>query len=87
MIGNVYYVGPAGVSAYLIVTPQGDILTDGGLPESADQIEANIKALGFDIKDVKILLNSHAHFDHAGGLAQLKRDFGAQLLASGADKP
>ena len=87
VIGNVYYVGPAGVSAYLIVTPQGDILTDGGLPESADQIEANIKALGFDIKDVKILLNSHAHFDHAGGLAQLKRDSGAQLLASGADKP
>lgn len=87
VIGNVYYVGPAGVSAYLIVTPEGDILTDGGLPESADQIEANIKRLGFDIKDVKILLNSHAHFDHAGGLAQLKRDSAAQLIASSADKP
>lgn len=87
VIRNVYYVGPAGVSAYLIVTPEGNILTDGGLPESADQIEANIKALGFNIREVKILLNSHAHFDHAGGLAQLKRDSGAILIASGADKP
>jgi len=87
VISNVYYVGPAGVSAYLIVTPDGDILTDGGLPESADQIEANIKTLGFDIKDVKILLNSHAHFDHAGGLAQLKHDSGATLVASRADQP
>jgi len=87
VIGNIYYVGPAGVSAFLIVTPQGSILTDGGLPESADQIEANIKTLGFDIKDVKILLNSHAHFDHAGGLAQLKRDSGAQMVASAADAP
>ena len=87
VVGNVYYVGPAGVSAYLIVTPQGNILTDGGLPESADQIEANIKTLGFDIKDVKLLLNSHGHFDHAGGLAQLKRDSGAKLVASRGDQP
>jgi metallo-beta-lactamase class B len=87
VIDNIYYVGTAGVSAFLIFTLQGLILTDGGLPESAKQIEANIKTLGFDIKDVKILLNSHAHFDHAGGLAKLKRDSGARLIASAADKP
>ncbi len=87
VIGNIYYVGTAGVSAFLIITPKGDILTDGGLPESAPLIEANIRSLGFDPGDVKILLNSHAHFDHAGGLARLKADTGAHLFASAADKP
>lgn len=87
IIGNVYYVGATGVSDYLIVTPKGDILTDGGLPEMAPQIERNIKALGFNIKDVKILLNSHAHFDHSGGLAKLKADSGAKFYASAGDRP
>jgi metallo-beta-lactamase class B len=86
-IGDIYYVGMGDTSAWLIFTLQGFILIDGGLPESAAAIEANIKTLGFDIKDVKILLNSHAHFDHAGGLAKLKRDSGARLIASAADKP
>ena len=87
VIGNVYYVGAAGVSAFLIRTPAGDILTDGGLPESAPLIEKNIRALGVKLSDVKILLNSHAHFDHAGGLAELKRATGGKLYASAADKP
>lgn len=87
VIGNIYYVGMAGVSAFLIVTPQGDILTDGGLPESAPFIEANIKALGFKLSDVKYLLNSHAHFDHSGGLAKLKADTGAKFVASTGDAP
>ena len=87
VIGNIFYVGMAGVSAFLVVTPDGDILTDGGLPESAPFIEKNIQALGFKLSDVKILLNSHAHFDHSGGLAQLKRDTGAKLYASARDTP
>ena len=87
MIGNLYYVGMAGVSAFLIKTDDGLILTDGGLPESAPVIEKNIQALGFRLKDVKVLLNSHAHFDHSGGLAQLKKDTGARFTASAADKP
>src|SRR4051812_39125552 len=87
VIGNIYYVGMAGVSAFLIVTPQGDILTDGGLPESAPFIEQHILALGFRLSDVKILLNSHAHFDHSGGLAKLKADTGAQFYASRQDEP
>lgn len=87
IIDRIYYVGTAGVSAYMIFTLQGLILIDGGLPESAAQIEANIKTLGFDIKDVRLILNTHAHFDHAGGLAKLKRDSGARLLVSEGDKP
>ncbi len=87
IIGNIYYVGMAGVSVFLIVTPKGDILTDGGLPESAPFIEKNIQALGFKLSDVKILLNSHAHFDHSGGLAKLKADTGAKFIASTGDQP
>ena len=87
VIGNIYYVGMAGVSAFLIVTPKGSILTDGGLPESAPFIEKNIQALGFKLSDVKYLLNSHAHFDHSGGLAKLKADTGARFVASTGDAP
>jgi len=87
VIGNIYYVGMAGVSNFLIVTPKGDILTDGGLPESAETVEKNIQALGFKLSDIKILLNSHAHFDHSGALAKLKADTGAKFTASAGDKP
>lgn len=83
--GNIYYVGAAGVSAFLIRTPEGSILLDGGLPETAPRIVDSIRKLGFDIRDVKYLLNSHAHFDHAGGLAELKRLSGATLAVSAAD--
>jgi metallo-beta-lactamase class B len=87
VIGNIHYVGTDGVSAWLITTPKGHILIDGILPQSAPQIIANVKALGFRIHDVKYLLNSHAHIDHAGGLAGLQRATGARLIASAADRP
>jgi len=83
---DVYYVGTAGVAAYLITSRHGHVLIDGGLPESAPLIEANIKRLGFKLKDIRIILINHAHFDHAGGLAKLKRATGAVLLASAGDK-
>jgi metallo-beta-lactamase class B len=86
VIGNVYYVGMHGLSSWLIVTGAGDILIDGDLPESAPAIEQHIKALGFRLSDVKIILNSHAHFDHFGGIAQLKRDTGATFIASAGDR-
>lgn len=86
IIDNVYYVGTAGLASYLFVTPQGDILLDGTIPEAAPQIEANIQKLGFQLSDIKYLLNSHAHYDHAGGLAQLKKDTGATLIASEGDR-
>ncbi len=80
--GNTWYVGVDGLSAILVTGPQGHILLDGGLPQSAPVIEANIKALGFRMKDVKLIVNSHAHWDHAGGIAALQRASGAIVAAS-----
>ncbi|HWA29853.1 MAG TPA: subclass B3 metallo-beta-lactamase [Rhizomicrobium sp.] len=87
VIGNIYYVGTAELASYLIVSPQGDVLIDGTLQQTAPQIEANIKALGFRLSDVKLILNSHAHFDHAAGIAQIKKDSGARFDASAGDAP
>lgn len=85
--GNIYYVGATDITSYLITTPKGHIVLDGGFVETAPMILANIRKVGFDPKDVKILLNSHAHTDHAGGLAELKRATGATLYASRGDVP
>jgi metallo-beta-lactamase class B len=85
VIDNVYYVGTEGLSAFLFTTPEGHILLDGATPQGAPIIEANIAKLGFKLSDVKVLLNSHAHFDHSGGLRQLKQDTGARLYAMEGD--
>lgn len=83
--GNLYYVGASDLSSFLIVTPKGHILLDSGLVETVPQIQQNVVQLGFRLEDVKVLLNTHAHYDHAGGLALLKRLTGATLMASEAD--
>ena len=80
--GNTYYVGTKELAALLVTGAQGHVLLDGALPQSAPLIEANIKALGFHMKDVKLILNSHEHFDHAGGIAALQRASGAKVAAS-----
>jgi len=85
--GNTYYVGPRGLSSILvtsglITSGAGHVLIDGALPESASQIAANIRSLGFRIEDVKLIVNSHVHFDHAGGIAELQRLSGARVAAS-----
>ncbi len=80
--GNTYYVGPHGLASILITSSEGHVLIDGALPESAAQIAANIRALGFRIEDVKLILTTHVHFDHAGGVAQLQRMSGATVVAS-----
>jgi len=85
IIGNVYYVGAFEVSAFLITTPQGHILLDSGFAETVPQIRDNLKRLGFQLEDVRLRINSHAHYDHAGGLAELKALTGARLAASEAD--
>jgi metallo-beta-lactamase class B len=85
--GNLYYVGSTGVTSFLLTGPEGHILIDGGYPETAPLIEGSIAKLGFNIRDVKVLLNTHAHSDHAGGLSELKHDCGAQVWISDGDAP
>ena len=82
--GNTYYVGTRGLSAILIASPQGLVLIDAPLERNAAQIEANIRALGFRVADIKLILNTHAHSDHAGAIAALVRDSGARVEASSA---
>ncbi len=83
--GNTWYVGPRGLGVFLVTALTGNVLIDGGVPGGAALIEANIRSLGFDLRDIKWILNSHAHSDHAGGIAQLAHDTGAQVIAGGAD--
>lgn len=83
--GNLYYVGATGVTAFLLTGPDGHVLIDGGYPETAPLIMASIATLGFDITDVRVLLNSHAHADHAGGLRALQEASGAELWISEGD--
>jgi metallo-beta-lactamase class B len=80
--GNTYYVGPHGLSSILLTSDAGHILMDGALPESVPQIVDHIQSLGFRIQDVKLIVNSHVHFDHAGGIAGLQRLSGARVVAS-----
>lgn len=83
--GNLYYVGASDITSYLITTPQGHILIDGGFVETAPLIRVSLQKLGFKLEDVKMLLNNHAHNDHAGGLAELKKLTGAKLVAAEGD--
>jgi len=87
LFGNSYYVGTDGLSAILITGEAGHILLDGGLEQSAAEIDRNIRKLGFKTEDVKLIVNSHGHYDHAGGIAALQRASGATVAASasGAD--
>jgi metallo-beta-lactamase class B len=79
--GNTFFVGTCGLSAILVTSDQGHVLIDGGVEEDAPLIEANVRALGFKLDDVRYILNSHEHFDHAGGIAALQRDTHATVIA------
>ena len=83
--GNTWSVGPRGLGVFLFIARTGAVLIDGGVPEAVPLIEANIRRLGINLRDIKWILNSHAHFDHAGGIAQLAHDAGAQVIGSAAD--
>jgi metallo-beta-lactamase class B len=87
IVGNVYYVGTYDLACYLITTPQGNILINTGVEGSAALIKDSIESLGFKLKDTKILLATHAHFDHTAAMAEMKRLTGARFLASDADVP
>lgn len=82
--GNSWFVGTRGLSAVLIETSDGLVLIDGGLPQSAQKIITNVAALGFDPSDISTILVSHAHFDHAGGVAALQQFTGADVYSSPA---
>jgi metallo-beta-lactamase class B len=85
ILGNLHYVGASGVSAFLLTSPGGHVLLDSGPAEMLPMLERNIQALGFRLADVKLLLNSHAHYDHCGAFAEVRRRTGARILASDAD--
>ena len=82
IFGNSYYVGTRGLSVILITSERGHVLIDGALPESAAMIADHVRTLGFRIEDVELIVNSHVHFDHAGGIAALQRQSGARVAAS-----
>lgn len=83
--GNIYYVGTHGLGAYLITSGHQAVLLDTGLPENAALIEQNIQQLGFKRSDIKMILISHAHWDHVGALAQIQKDTGAKVVAMQQD--
>lgn len=85
LIGNIYYVGAIGVSAFLLTSPEGHILLDTGFDDTVPLIERGVEQLGFKVSDIRILLSSHAHVDHVGGHARMKRLTGATICASAAD--
>jgi metallo-beta-lactamase class B len=85
MIGNIYYVGSRGLASYLITTPAGNILINSNLTTSVPLIRESIEKLGFRFNDVKILLISHAHFDHDAGSAEIKKLTGAKYMVMDGD--
>jgi metallo-beta-lactamase class B len=85
--GNLYYVGSKGLASYLVTTPQGNILINSDLEANVPMIEASIEKLGFKFRDTKILLISHAHWDHDAGSARIKEMTGATYLVMDGDAP
>ncbi len=87
IFGNIYYVGLNDNTSYLITSPQGHILLDMTYESGVPHIRKNIESLGFNIKDIKYLINAHAHTDHVGGLAQFKELTGGKVFAMAEDVP
>ncbi len=86
IVGPIYFVGTKGLGVYLITSSEGHILVYTGMPPSGPMIEASIRKLGFKPEDIKILLTGHAHIDHAGGHAYIKKISGAQVVMMDAEK-
>lgn len=86
IIGNLYWVGSYDLSTYLFTTPQGHILINTGVGDTAQKIKASVEQLGFAMRDVRILTATHGHWDHVAGIAELKRMTGAAVVTSELDK-
>ncbi len=87
IFGNTYYVGTCGIAVLLVTSPQGHVLIDGATEDAVPSILANIRALGFDPRDVRLIIGSHEHIDHMGGFAALKAATGAEVRVSQAARP
>lgn len=83
--GNLYYVGTEDLACYLVTTPQGHILINTGLAESVSMIRSHIEKLGFKFSDIKIITTTQAHFDHAAGIAEVKKQTGAKFMVDEKD--
>ena len=86
VVGNIYWVGSYDLSTYLITTPQGHILINTGVGDTAQQIKKSVEQLGFSMRDVRILTATHGHWDHVAGMAALKKMTGAQLVVAEREK-
>ena len=82
VFGNTYWVGTYALGSVLVTSDSGHVLIDAALPESVSQIREHIRELGFKVEDIKLILNTHDHFDHAGGIAEIQRSSGARVAAS-----
>ncbi len=87
LVGGIHYVGTGGVGSFLITTPAGHILLDTGFADTVPHVIEGVELLGFKPADIKLILSSHAHAEHVGGHAEMKRLTGAQVVASAGDKP
>ncbi len=81
VFGSTYYVGTCGITVLLVETPAGLVLIDGGVPEAAELVLANVRKLGFSPRLIRWILVSHEHYDHAGALAEIQRQTGARVVA------
>jgi len=83
--GNIYYVGTYDLASYLVTTPEGHILINTGLAETVPLLQKNVESLGFKFSDIKILLITHPHYDHAAGMADIKKMTGARMMVNAVD--
>jgi metallo-beta-lactamase class B len=87
VMANIYYVGTLDLSSFLITSPEGHVLIDTGVEENADTVLDNTRTLGFNVRDVRVILTTQAHYDHVGAHARLKKESGARVLVAAADAP
>jgi metallo-beta-lactamase class B len=87
ILGPIHFVGTKGLGVFLFATPEGHILMNTGMPSSGTMIEESIRKLGFKPEDIKVMINAHAHIDHAGAYAYLKEKYGAEMAVMREDVP
>ena len=87
VMANIYYVGTLELSSFLITSPEGHVLIDTGVEENAQTVLENIRTLGFNVRDVRVMLTTQAHYDHVAAFARLKKESGARVLVAAGDAP